>query len=215
MKLSKTTVAGSTAAALIAAANVPGNPHWLIMSLNVGAAAAIAVLGKHSAECPDNCPGTGPDRRPWPWQRPLLTPLLVAVAIASLCGLFSGCVAPNPKAGPGAPGEPAYIVSPALTTASNSIVPLATTAGQVTNTGPLLPTAANAAFLLIASLSGLWAAHKSKVASTLADGVVAAGPAAVSAVCNATRSRTKAYAVRQEMVASSKKVMPPEPEAPK
>jgi hypothetical protein len=86
-------------------------------------------------------------------------------------------------------------VSPALNTTSNAVHAVATTAGEVTGTGPLLPSATAGAFALIAALSGLWARHKSQVADQLAAGTAAAGPAAVNAAMSSAADSPKFAAI--------------------
>lgn len=184
MKPSRTTLAGSAAAAFFAAAQVPELPPWLTVSLNLAAAVAFALLGKHAAECPANCPGTNEQARPRPWQRSLFEAVALVLCSAGLCLILTGCVAANPLAGPDHPGQPAYIVSPSLTTASNTAVALAETTGQVTNTGPLPAMAVNGVFATIGALSLLWARRKSQATQVIAEAVAASGPATVGAVMN-------------------------------
>ena len=92
MKISKTTMAGTAAAAFLAAAQAPGNPAWLTQGLTILAAVAVAVLGKHAKDCPPNCPGTTEDGRPKPWQGKLPFGrgwLCIPIALASLA--LAGC----------------------------------------------------------------------------------------------------------------------------
>lgn len=210
-RMSKTTKAGATAAALLATSDVPGLPHWIALTLNLLAAAAIAWLGKVAAECPVNCPGTDSNgTRNLRTSRSIL-PTLALVPLSGIVLALSGCTTPNPQAGKGSPPGPAYIASPAINDWSNAVAPFATTAGAVTATGPLLPDLAAGAFAVVAALSGLWARHKSRVASTLADAVAAQGPEAIAAVNRATLPRTKAAAVRAETAAAVLRTRPPPP----
>ena len=182
MKLSTTTIAGTTAAIFFAASDVPGAPAWLTLSCKFGAAAAVAVLGKHSAECPANCPGTNELGHPRPWPQSLFLPIAVTLGVAVFCTLFSGCTSPNPLAGPGHPDQPAYVVSPSLVTTSNTVQTIAGPVGTATGTGPLIPYLVAAAFGIVGALSQAQARHQSQVSATMAAGVASAGVPAMQAV---------------------------------
>lgn len=177
---SRTTTAGSMAALTLSAAQCPGLPKWLEVFLTILAAASLALLGRNAADCPANCPGTDANGRPHPPNRsfgPFAAGLL-GLALLVVTAHLVGCVTANPKAGPANPSEPAYIVSPQLHASSNAVVAIARDVGPLTGTGPAAETAATAAFALAGALSVLWARHKSKVATTLAQGVVKSGSVA-------------------------------------
>lgn len=182
MKLSSTTTSGTIAGALLAAAQVPGLPAWLAVSLNLGAASALVMLGQSASDCPANCPGTDGDRHPRPWQTSLFLPLWVAIIAAAAIFTLSGCVTRNPLAGQGDPPAPAYVVAPQLNAVSNALVPIADTTGQVTGTGPLPAIAVNGILAAFGAISLLIARRKSQLADQLAQGVTKAGPAAAQTV---------------------------------
>jgi len=214
MKTSKTSISGTSAAAFYAAAQVPGLPEWLQLCFKGAAAISIAALGYHSTDCPVNCPGTDDRGRPLQERRQLWLPALLFVGLVVAACLVEGCITRNPSAGPNAPGQPAYIVAPALMQTSNTLAALAETAGKITGTGPLFPIAASGVFAAVGALSALWARHKSQIAATIADGVVAAGPAAVQDVVDATRTRSKGQHVRDQIITARQKLCtapPPQP----
>lgn len=161
MKPQRTTVSGTVAAACLGAAQVPSLPHWAQSALYIGAAVALAQLGYHAKDCPVNCPGTDENGDPRPPHRQLCLPMLGIIIAGMLLASTSGCVAPNPEAGPGRPDQPAYVVSPQLTVVSNAAVRMAKEAGDLTQTGPLLPMAAAGVFALAGAVSGLIAQHRS------------------------------------------------------
>lgn len=196
-RFSPTTTAGTVAALALMAAQAPGLPQKLEIAFSVVGYLALGILGRYAQDCPPLCPGTDEAGRPntpdHQKKRPPFVLLPVAAAITVL--FLVGCIAANPAHKPGDNTTPAYIVSPALTATSNSVVPLAQAAGPVTGTGPLLGDTVAGAFGLLALLSGAWARHKSQVAAALAEGVVAAGPAAVRTALNDASYGTKFAAV--------------------
>jgi hypothetical protein len=195
MKLSRTTLTGTLSAVCFAAALAPGLPTVAATTFSLCGCVCLAFFGSVSSDCPANCPGTDADGKPS--RQPKLPLILLAIVgpfllLALLC---NGCVTRNPGTGPSQPGQPAFIVSPQLSAASNTVAQLAQTAGAVTNTGPLIPTAANGIFLAIAAISALIAQHKNQVAATIAAGVAKAGPATVQAVLNNAADSAKFSAV--------------------
>jgi hypothetical protein len=175
-------MAGAAAGTFYASAQLPGlNPH-IELTLKLLAAIAIAALGRSASDCPKECPGTDENGRPRSRQPWLLCPVTVAAVLFVLAMSFCGCTSPNPQAGPDHPDQPAYIVNPQLTVASNTAAALAQTTGQVTGTGPLPEIAVNGVFATIGALSLLWARRKSRALATMGAGVAAAGPQAAADV---------------------------------
>jgi hypothetical protein len=191
LRLSRTTFYGATAGTAYAAAQIPGVNPTLDLTLKLAAAVAIAALGHAAIDCPPNCPGTDAQKRPRTIIPILYLPLIAICAIALILSMMTGCTTPNPAAVAGATNAPAYVVNPQIAVWSNTITPIATTAGTVTGTGVLIPTTTNAAFLLLAALSGLWAKHKSDSLAALAAGVATTGPTTTAAVLAATADSPK------------------------
>jgi len=200
MKTSKTTVAGTTAATCYAVSQVPGLPEWLTISFRCGAAISIAMLGIHATDCPPNCPGTDSRGRILPPKSVLTIPILALLFLIVIVIVESGCTTPNPEAGQGDPPAPAYIVDPQINSASNTAHALATTADQVTGTGGLWQLAIAGIFAAAAGISGLYARHRSAVASSMADAVATAGPAVSTHVIDETATGPQGPAVRQAVV---------------
>jgi hypothetical protein len=196
-RLSPTTTAGTVAALTLMAAQAPGIPHKLEIAFSVVGAIALGILGRYAQDCPPLCPGTDEAGRPnTPDHQKKRPPFILLPAAAAITVIFLiGCIAANPAHKAGDTTTPAYIVSPALAATSNSVVPLAQAAGPVTGTGPLLGDTVAGAFGLLALLSGAWARHKSQVAAALAEGVVAAGPAAIRTALDVASGTTKFGAV--------------------
>lgn len=161
MKPSKTTLYGTTAAISYAAAQVPSLPGWMRTGFEVGAAVSMAMLGRHAADCPANCPGTGPDGRRPADPRQLRLPITAAGILVATALMLCACVTENPRHTPANPEEPAYIVSPQLAGVSNAAVQIAREVGTLTNTGPLLVPTVVGAFTAIAGISGLIAQQRS------------------------------------------------------
>ena len=218
MRLTRTSITGSAAGTFFAASAIPDlDPHVSLL-LKVLAAVAIALLGKVAADCPRACPGTDERGRPRPFSALMFAPLILAIVLAVLWPCLSGCVARNPAAGIGTPPAPTYVVSPQVAAWSNAVTEVATTAGTLTGTGPLIPTTTNAAFLLLAALSGLWARHKSAVADGLAAAVARSGPdtvrSVVAASCDDPKYAALVSALNAHLAAGQSPVCPPPPPAP-
>jgi hypothetical protein len=195
MKLSKTTLYGTTSAVSFACALAPRLDNNWQLWFSLAGCASLALLGTAAKDCPANCPGTDGAGHARPKINVLLGPLAIAAAFILAWLICSGCTAPNPVPGTVAVPVPAYVVSPALSTASNTASQIAAVAGPLSGTGNALPLAINGIFAVLAAVSAAWAAHKSQVASTLAAGVASAGPAAVQAVLTSAADSTKFAAV--------------------
>lgn len=161
MKPSATTLFGSAAAVSFAGAQVPGLPAWMTTAFNIGAAVSMALLGKHAADCPANCPGTDRHGRPNPPTRLTRIPVTGLSILAVVLMLASGCTVPNPRAKPSRPNQPGYIVNPAMNEVSNAAVQLAHEVGTLTQTGPVLPMAVTGLFTAAAAIAGMVAQHRS------------------------------------------------------
>lgn len=195
MKLTKTTVAGAAAATFMAASALPETSTTFHLAMQLTAAIAIAALGKVAKDCPTACPGTDEDGRPRAANRWLYLPLIGTIMLVVFATWLVGCTSPNPSHNPKDPLSQAYTVNPKLAIYSNAVSEITTTAGTVSGTGPLLPLAASGVMLTITALSALWARHKSETARVLAEGVTAAGPAAVAQVLQSASESTKFAAV--------------------
>jgi hypothetical protein len=182
MKLSKTTLAGGTAAVALTVTALTGDTSHTHLAAELVGAVALAFLGRHAADCPANCPGTDANRKPRPWQRDLFNALAVVVVTSALVLIFSGCTTANPTAGQGNPPAAAYVVSPKLALYSNAVDQVAQVIGPVTGTGPAPGMVAAGIFALIGAISAGIAKRKSTESAALAAGVVSAGPQAVQAV---------------------------------
>jgi hypothetical protein len=180
MRTSQTTIAGRVAGLTLALTAAPGLPSWLTGSLTVVAALAVIYLGHRAADCPVNCPGTGPGGQPRDDVHQRRLPVRNLALAVTLLALTSGCTTPNPAYTPGQTNAPAYIVSPAVAAWSNSIVPVAQTIGEVAGTGSALPEAIAGVFALVAAISVAVARKRSATAATLAASVHDAGPEAVA-----------------------------------
>jgi len=202
--LSTTTVAGTLAASALLATQCPGIPHWLEVTFMVTTSLALALLGKVSVDCPPDCPGTNGHGHRWPEPKPsqIIIPILVAFGAALIILALPGCTTANPAHVPGDTNTQAYIVSPALNTASNTAAQIAGPAGVATGTGQLPVILVSTVFGLLAALSGLLARHKSQTADVMAAGIIKAGLPAVQAVLTHASDSTK-YAVIAEMLNSS------------
>ena len=212
MRISRTSLAGATAGACIAIAQIPGLHRHLVLAAELAAAVAITYLGRHARDCPANCSGTDADGHPRDTIRiPVRYVIFLAGAIA-LISCFAGCVIPNPDPAAVAAGAPAYLVSPALGAASNNAAAAATAAGQITGTGPLLPAATTVVFGAVGALSLLWARHKSQVAAALAAAVAAGGRPAVATALSAAEADPKLAALHALLHdALHKRLTPPIP----
>lgn len=199
MKANKTTLSGAFAAGCLAATQVPDLPPWLGVCFRLGAAIGVASLGWHATDCPANCPGSDDQGRrlPLPERWPSL--LLSFALLVPLGAVLLGCTAPNPAAGPAAPDQPAYVVSPALAKWSNSVVGIAQQAGPLTPAGPALPEAAAAVFALVGAISAAVARSKSTQAAALARAVARAGVPTVQTVLDATHPADNAATLRQTL----------------
>jgi len=175
-----TTLSGLAAGGCYTAAQTPGLPNWMTLAAHIGAALAMASLGWHATPCPPACPGTDHRGRPRPPRSALL--LSALMLIASWLAIFSltGCVTRNPAADPAHPDAPAYVPDPRIGAWSNAVVPIASTTGTATGTGPALETVAAAVFGLVAAISAVIARKRSQVAKTLAAAIHDAGPDAVA-----------------------------------
>jgi hypothetical protein len=200
MRYSKTTMTGTAAGVCFALAQTPHLPHWLQITFDFGAALAVLMLGRSASDCPKNCPGTDEDgtRRPHFRQirlpiAGLAVPLILALAIVS-------CVTPNPQAGPDAPDQPAYVISPSLTTTSNAVHQVARTVDQVAGGGGLAELVTAGIFALAAGASGLYARHKSKTTAAMADIIVKAGSDACQIAHDHTVDTPQQVPVRTAMV---------------
>ena len=205
MRNSKTTLSGATAASCFAVAQVPGLPPWLVLSFNIGAAVGLALLGFHSNDCPPNCSGTDEHGNYRDTRRQRRLPFLLLPFFAVVVLALTSCAVPNPAAGTGDPPAPAYLPDPAIATWSNSVVPAVRLVAAPTGAGDLAGEIAAGVFAIVGALSVAYARHRSHVARTLADGVAAAGPAVSQAVLEATLPRSKATAVREEIVAATQR----------
>lgn len=206
MKLSRTTLAGGVSAIGFAIALSPGASTPIALSGSLLGSVALAVLGFWTPDCPSNCPGTddGGHRRPTIKQGSL--PFVVGAVLISMLILFGGCATPNPNYGPAALGTgqqpgaftnagPAFLVPPAVTAWSNSIVPIATVGGAVAGLGSTPGTIAASLFAVIGALCGAVARNKSKQLDAMADGVHAAGAAAVQTVLDVASDTTSRPAI--------------------
>jgi hypothetical protein len=194
-KHSMTTIFGTISACCFACALAPRvNNDWQLW-FSIAGCVSLALLGCYSKDCPASCPGTDEHGH----KRPLITvaigPLLVIAAFLLTSIIFAGCTSPNPLYVPGQPGQAAYVVSPSLLVASNTVAGVAGPVGVATGTGPALGLLANGIFALFGALSVAWARHKSEVAAVLAAGVTQAGPAAVQAVMTSAADSAKFAAV--------------------
>lgn len=212
MRPSKTTLAGSAAGVLFAAGQVPSIPEWLKVAFNFGAALSMIQLGRHARDCPANCPGT--DERGFYREdvRQQSLGLSLAASFIVVAITLSGCTSANPNAGQGDPPAPAFVVNPSLVTTSNQVHQIAATVDQVSASGGLLQLTVAGVFAAIAGVSGLVARHKSKVASTMADAIATAGPVAAQHMFDATTSRTKGPAVREEITAARRRLVTSQPQ---
>jgi hypothetical protein len=165
MKLSSTTFYGTTAAVCFGAAQAPGLPPWLNTAFNIGAAIGVAMLGRHAADCPKNCPGTDSQGQPRDDVRQIKLPIAGLSVLLLLLPLQPGCVTRNTSAVPQNPDAPAYIISPGLPAISNAAVQFAREAGNVSQTGPLLPLVVTGFFTAVAGISGLIAQSRSHKAA--------------------------------------------------
>lgn len=165
MKPSPTTVYGTTSALCFAAAQAPGLPSWLTTSFNIGAAIGVAMLGRHAADCPTNCPGTDSQGNPRDDVRQIKLPIAGLSILLLLLPLQPGCVTKNTAVDPNHPNQPAYIISPGLPAVSNAAVQLAREAGNLSQTGLLLPLVVTGFFTAVAGISGLIAQSRSHKAA--------------------------------------------------
>jgi hypothetical protein len=210
MKPSKTTLAGSAAAVAVTVAAFTGETSHIHQIAELSAAVALALLGKHAAECPANCPGTDENRHPRPWQRDLFHALALVAITAAACVVLSGCATKNPAAGPDNPTAPAYIVDPRLGSVSNTVHGVATVLAPVAPGGAALPSAVEVVFGAVGALSLLYARHKSEVANALASSIARSGEAVTKTVHYNAGATMKPEAARVLITKQANRVRPPQ-----